>query len=63
MVKSVVITLAVDILETELSKDAKLVIGTTEYPGTVTAILAHEVQALPTSKLTIEAQGLKVSTP
>jgi len=51
-----------DIPETELNKDGKLVIGTVEYPGTVTAIIVHEVQTLPTSKVTLEASGLKVSS-
>ena len=60
--KSVVITLTIDIPETELNKDGKLVIGTVEYPGTVTAIIGHEVQTLPTSKVTLEASGLKVSS-
>ena len=61
MVKSVIVTLTVDIPETELSKDAKIVIETVEYVGRITAIIVHEAQ-VPTSKLTIEAQGLKVST-
>lgn len=63
MVKSVVITLTADIPETELSKSGKLVIGTAEYPGTVTAIIAHEVQALPVNKLTIQAPGLEIVPP
>jgi predicted alpha/beta-hydrolase family hydrolase len=62
-VKSVVITLTVDIPETELSKSGKLVIGTVEYLGTVTAIIAYEVQTPVVNKLTIQAPGLQIVPP
>ncbi len=61
--KSVVITLTVNIPETELSKNGKLVIGTVEYLGTVTAIIAHEVQTPTVNKLTIQASGLEIVPP
>ena len=60
MVKSVVITLTVDIPETELNKDGKLVIGTVEYTGKVTAIVVHEAQAVPATKVTLQGQGLEI---
>ncbi len=63
MVKSIVITLTTDIPETELNKAGKLVIGTAEYLGTVTAIIAHEVQTPAVNKLTIQAPGLEVVPP
>jgi hypothetical protein len=62
-VKSVVITLTIDIPETELNKDGKLVIGTAEYTGKVTAIIAHEVQIVPTTKVTLQAPGLEIVPP
>jgi len=62
-VKSVVITLTADIPETELNKTGKLVIGTVEYPGTVTAIIAHEAQTVTVNKLTIQAPGLAIAPP
>ena len=63
MVKSVVVTLTVDIPETELNKDGKLVIGTAEYTGKVTAIIAHEVQTVTVTKVTLQAPGLEIVPP
>ena len=62
MVKSVIITLTGDIPETALNQAGKIVIGTDEYPGTVTAIVVHTPPALPAStQITIEGTGLKVA--
>ena len=61
--KSVVITLTADIPETELNKTGKLVIGTAEYPGTVTAIIAHEAQTVSVTKVTLQAAGLEIVPP
>ncbi len=41
MVKSVMITLTNEISQTALNKTAKLIVGTTTYPGTITAIVTH----------------------
>lgn len=60
--KSVIITLTGDIPETTMNQAGKLVIGTVEYLGTVTAIVVHTVSTLPAStKVTIEGTGLKVA--
>ena len=61
LVKSVVITLTGTVPDTALNQSGKLVVGTTEYPGTVTAIITHEVQT-PT-KVTLQAQGLQIASP
>jgi len=63
LVKSVVITLTVDIPDAAVNQSAKVVIGTAEYLGTVTAIVVHtSPPALPAStKVTIEGTGLKVA--
>lgn len=65
MVKSVLVTLTIDIPDNQLSQAGKVVIGTTEYPGTVTAIIVHEAaaQAPAVSKVTIQAPGLGIVPP
>jgi len=61
MVKSVIVTLTGDIPETVLHLAGKVVIGTAEYPGTVTAIVVHLTSTLPApTQVTIEGTGLKV---
>lgn len=60
MVKSVIVTLSVDIPETELNAQATVTIGANTYPGTVTAIVAHTIQTVPTTTVTIQAPGLVV---
>ena len=60
--KSVLITLIDNIPETELNKEGKLVVGTAEYPGTVIAIIAHEAQTTPVTKITLQAPGLEAVT-
>jgi len=60
MVKSVIVTLTVDIPETELNTQATVTIGSNTYAGTVTAIVAHVIQTVPTTTVTIQAPGLVV---
>lgn len=60
MAKSVIVTLTVDIPETELNNSATLTIGANTYLGTVTAIVAHVIQTIPTTTVTIQAPGLVV---
>lgn len=60
MVKSVIITLTVDIPETELNQDGKLVIGAAEYTGKVVAIIVHEALTAPVTKVTLQAPGLEI---
>ncbi len=62
MPKSIVITLEADIPETELNKAASVVVGALTYKGIIAAIISHVATTPPTSKLTLEGAGLKVST-
>ena len=61
MVKSVIITLADDIPETELGTVATITIGANIYSGMVTAIVAHIIQTVPLTTVTIQAPGLVVA--
>jgi len=61
MVKSVIVTLSVDIPETELNTQATITIGANTYSGTVTAIVAHVIQTVPLTTVTIQAPGLVVA--
>jgi hypothetical protein len=51
----------VDIPETEHGKEATLTIGDIVYEGTVQAIIVHSATAVATSKVTLEAPGLRVN--
>ena len=60
MVKSVIVTLSVDIPETELNTQATITIGPNTYTGTVTAIVAHTIPTIRATTVTIQAPGLVV---
>jgi hypothetical protein len=60
-VKSIMITLDVDIPETELGKSATVTIEGRSYTGTVRIIVIHEAEAEP-SAVTLQAPGLTVKT-
>ena len=61
MVKTVMITLTVDMPDTELSKAATVTIETRTYAGAVKAIVTHEEEAA-SGQVTLEGPGLKVKT-
>lgn len=60
MVKSIVVTLTVPILDTELGKDATVTVGTATYAGKIVAILTHDAPAVipATRTVTIAGPGL-----
>ena len=59
--KTIMVTLNEEILDTELGKDTAITIDTNNYTGKIIAIIAHSETATPT-EVTLEAQGLKVKT-
>lgn len=62
MTKTVIITLTVEIPETELSKDVVVTIGTNTYKGKLMAIVTHKAMPSPLT-VSLEGVGLKVTTP
>ena len=59
-VKTVMVTLEVDIPESEMGQYATVTIADRTYAGKVSAIITHEVATVETSEVTLEAAGLKV---
>jgi len=59
-VKTVMVTLEVDIPDAEIGKQATVTIEDRTYAGSVCAIITHEVATVETSEVTLEAAGLKV---
>ena len=58
--KTVMVTLEVDIPETEIGKPVTVTIEDRTYAGSILAIITHEVATVETSEVTLEAAGLKV---
>ena len=62
MTKAILVTLSVDIPETEQGKDATVTVGTTPYTGRIDAIIVYTPQTPPTAtKITLEGLGLKTA--
>ena len=57
MVKSVLITLKVDIPDTEQSKDCTVTVGTASYAGNVTAVIVHTATATVPIATTVKITG------
>lgn len=60
MTKSVVVTLEVDIPDTETNKAATITIDSVNYAGKIVAIIIH--QPTQAGKVTLEGPGLKAIT-
>ena len=61
--KTVMVSLNVDIPDAEIGKQATVTIEDRTYAGSVCAIITHEPTTVETTEVTLEGAGLKVKTP
>jgi len=59
MPKTLVITVAEDVPDTELGKPATVTIEGRNYTGAVTAVILHPLVSIPTSEVTLRGAGLE----